>query len=52
MNQAVEVPETRAALAAHLGLGGRRPDLILRFGRAADLPKSLRRPLADVSRAT
>ena len=50
MNQAVEVPETRAELVGLLGLGDRRPDLILRFGRAAEMPKSLRRPLADVFR--
>jgi hypothetical protein len=27
---------------------GRRPDLVVRFGRAAPMPMSARRPLADV----
>jgi hypothetical protein len=48
INQAGEVAGTRAALAAELGLGEARPSLILRFGRAPEMPKSLRRPVADV----
>jgi hypothetical protein len=48
LNQAVEVPETRTALAELLNLGDGRPDFIVRFGRAADMPRSLRRPLTDV----
>ncbi len=48
LNQPVEVPEFRADLAALVGLPGRRPDLILRFGRCAALPFSARRPLAPV----
>lgn len=48
LNQAVEVPQVRLSLADHLGLGGRRPDLIVRFGYAEPMPNSLRRPLADV----
>jgi hypothetical protein len=35
-------------LAAWLGLGGRRPDLVLRVGRGPALPPSLRRPVGDV----
>jgi hypothetical protein len=48
LNQAVELPETRKALAKLLNLGDARPDFIVRFGRAADMPRSLRRPLTDV----
>ena len=36
LNQAVEVPEVRRRLAEHLGFGERRPDLIVRFGYAAE----------------
>ncbi len=48
LNQAVEVPEVRRQVAAHLGVGARRPDLILRFGYGNPMPWSLRRPVADV----
>lgn len=48
VNQPVEVPALRPQVAAYLGLGDRRPDLIVRFGRGAALPQSLRRPLAAV----
>jgi nitroreductase len=48
VNQPVEVPALRGVLAGWLGLGGRRPDLVLRFGRGPGLPASLRRPVADV----
>ncbi len=48
LNQAVEVPQQRHRLAEHLGLGLRRPDFIVRFGYGADMPRSLRRPIADV----
>lgn len=48
LNQAVEVPAVRQRLADHLGLGQRRPDLIVRFGYADAMPSSMRRPLADV----
>jgi len=48
VNQAVEVAATRTALAAELGLGEARPSLVLRFGRGPEMPKSLRRPTADV----
>lgn len=46
--QCVEVPAQRAALAAHLGLGERRPNLAIRIGRAEPMPYSLRRPVEDV----
>ena len=48
LNQAVEVPQVRLSLAGHLGLGQRRPDLIVRFGYADAMPNSMRRPIADV----
>lgn len=48
VNQAVEVPKMRAELRRLLGLGDRRPNLVLRVGRGPALPKSLRRPVAEV----
>ena len=44
INQPVEVPELRNELSSYLGLGGRRPDIVVRFGHGPELPKSLRRP--------
>lgn len=48
LNQPVEVPGLRAALAAWLGVAPLRPNLVLRFGRGPELPHSLRRPVADI----
>ena len=48
LNQPVEVKAVRPQFASYLGVGGRRPDLVVRFGRGPELPKSLRRPLAAV----
>ncbi len=48
VNQPVEVAELRSQLSAALGLGGRRPDLIMRFGRGPAMPRSLRRPVEAV----
>jgi hypothetical protein len=48
VNQAVEGPAQRALLQSTLGLGTRRADLIIRFGRGPALPRSLRRPVDDV----
>lgn len=51
LNQPVEDSEIRSQFATEeLGLsGGRRPDLIVRFGKGGpDRPHSLRRPLKDV----
>ena len=50
VNQPVEVAALRRQFAAYLGLGERRPDLVLRFGAGPDLPKSLRRPPEQVMR--
>lgn len=48
INQPVEVPAVRAALRVLLDLGDRRPDLVLRYGYAPPMPRSLRRPLEAV----
>lgn len=44
INQPVEVPNLRNELSSYLGLGGQRPDIVVRFGYGPDLPRSLRRP--------
>ena len=44
VNQPVEVPKLRPDLAALVGMPGRRPDIVMRFGYGADLPFSARRP--------
>lgn len=48
LNQPVEVPELRAKLAELIGLPGRRPDIVMRFGRGTALPYSARRPVGEV----
>lgn len=48
LNQPVEVPALRPQFAAFLGIGTRRPDLVVRFGRGPKLPASLRRPVEAV----
>lgn len=48
LNQPVEVASMRPQLARDLGLGARRPDLVVRFGRGAEMPRSLRRPVSAV----
>lgn len=48
VNQPVEVPAVREQFAAWLGIDGRRPDLVMRFGYGPELPKSLRRPVEHV----
>ncbi len=48
INQPVEVPAVRGQFAAYLGLGDRRPDLVMRFGYGPELPKSLRRSVEQV----
>ncbi|RXH10811.1 Acg family FMN-binding oxidoreductase [Bradyrhizobium guangzhouense] len=44
VNQPVEVAALRPQFAASIGLGERRPDIVMRFGTGPDLPTSLRRP--------
>ncbi|MEO7240198.1 MAG: Tat pathway signal protein [Sphingomicrobium sp.] len=48
LNQPVEVAGLRNDLAALAGLPGRRPDIVMRFGRGATLPFSLRRPVPEL----
>ena len=48
VNQPVEVASLRPQFASAVGLGGLRPDLVVRFGRGPELPRSLRRPVSAV----
>jgi hypothetical protein len=48
LNQPVEVSTLRPQFADFLGVGKRRPDLVVRFGRGPKLPSSLRRPIQAV----
>ena len=48
LNQPVEVAALRPDLAALLGMPGRRPDLVMRFGRGEAMPFSARRPVEAV----
>jgi len=48
INQPVEVASLRPELAALVGMAGRRPDIVMRFGYGALLPYSQRRPVAAV----
>lgn len=48
INQPVEVASLRPALASLVGLPGRRPDLMMRFGYGPSLPFSPRRPVSAV----
>lgn len=50
LNQPVEVASMRPEFATALGLGTRRPDLVIRFGMAQAMPMSLRRPVESVIR--
>ena len=48
VNQPVEVAHLRPELAALVGLPGRRPDIVMRFGYGPSLPFSARRPVEAV----
>ena len=48
VNQPVDVPDIRAQLSKLLNLKSARPDLMVRFGYGAPMPKSLRRPVREV----
>lgn len=48
INQPVEVPALRPQLASLVGLPGRRPDIVMRFGYGQALPFSARRPVKAV----
>lgn len=51
INQPVEVASLRPELAALVGLPGRRPDIVMRFGYGPTMPWSPRRPVAAVMAA-
>lgn len=48
LNQPLEVAAMRPRFASWLGVGARRPDLLIRFGYAEAMPRSLRRPVEAV----
>lgn len=48
INQPVEVAALRPELAKLVGLPGRRPDLVMRFGHGPAVPFSARRPIEAV----
>ncbi len=48
LNQPVEVAALRPQFARLLGITSERPDLVIRFGRGPELPRSLRRPVETV----
>jgi hypothetical protein len=48
LNQPVEVLALRPQFASYLGIGDRRPDLIVRFGYGSETLRSMRRPLDRV----
>lgn len=52
LNQPLEIAPIRRQLGALLGVGDRRVDLMVRYGHAAPMPRSLRRPVSDVIIAT
>ncbi len=49
VNQPVEVPALRPQLSALVGMRGRRPDIVMRFGYGVNLPFSARRPARLIS---
>jgi hypothetical protein len=48
INQPVEVAQLRPELASIIGMPGRRPDIVMRFGYGPALPMSPRRPVDAV----
>lgn len=48
LNQPIEVPEIRDQFQSALSLAEMRPQLLVRFGYADPMPKSLRRPVEQV----
>lgn len=51
VNQPVEVASLRPSLASLIGLPGRRPDIVMRFGYGEAMPMSPRRPPEAVTSA-
>jgi hypothetical protein len=48
LNQPVEVASLRPPFAKSIGISVGRPDLVIRFGRGPERPRSLRRPIDEV----
>ena len=48
LNQPIEVAELRSQFQSAMGLGQAAPQLLVRYGYAAALPRSLRRPVEEV----
>jgi hypothetical protein len=48
LNQPIEVAELRSQFQSALGLGASLPQLLVRFGYADAMPRSLRRPVEQV----
>jgi hypothetical protein len=48
LNQPLEVESVRSKLRTSLGLGSASPQLLVRFGYASAMPRSLRRPVEQV----
>lgn len=48
LNQPIEVAALRAEFGQAAGLGQAWPQLLVRFGRAPEMPRSLRRPVEEV----
>ena len=48
INQPVEVANLRPESASLVGMAGRRPDIVVRFGYGPELPFSARRPVSAV----
>lgn len=48
LNQPVEVAALRPQFARSIGIPGGRTDLVIRFGRGPEMPRSLRRPVEAV----
>ncbi len=48
LNQPIEVAELRSEFQSYLGLGSAQPQLLVRFGYAEPMPRSLRRPVEEV----
>lgn len=48
LNQPLEVPSLRPPFAEAIGVKNGRPDLVVRFGRGPEMPRSLRRPVEAV----
>lgn len=48
VNQFVDIPTVRAEFSKVLGIGNQRADLVVRYGYAPAMPRSLRRPIGEV----